>query len=168
MSSSEGNIEKTKVFTSKELDKATDNFNKDRVLGQGEKPISSERAEEGKSLATYFIISMEESQLFEIIDPRVAKEAKHEELIMVAKLAYRCLSLSGKKRPTMKEIAMELERISSLQKDSSVQNNQDEIDCVHHVDITYPSDATSTSTVSVFDSGIELIETQPLIYAKRK
>ncbi|OMO73908.1 hypothetical protein COLO4_26792 [Corchorus olitorius] len=134
----------------------------------GEKPISSERAEEGRSLATYFIISMDESHLFEIVDPRVAKEAKHEELIMVAKLAYRCLSLSGKKRPTMKEIAMELERISSLQKDSSVQHNQEKMnDCVH-VDTTYPLDATSTSTCSIFDSEIELIETDPLIYAKTK
>ncbi|OMO73912.1 hypothetical protein COLO4_26796 [Corchorus olitorius] len=110
---------------------------------QGEKPVSSERAE-GRSLATYFNISMEGNQLFEIVDPRVAKEAKHEELIMVAKLAYRCLCLSGKKRPTMKETAMELERISSLQKDSSVQHNQEEIDFVHHVDITYPWHATTT------------------------
>ncbi|KAK3012109.1 hypothetical protein RJ639_010582 [Escallonia herrerae] len=34
-SGEEGNIEKTKVFTSKALEKATDNFNQNRVLGQG-------------------------------------------------------------------------------------------------------------------------------------
>ncbi|XAR65530.1 Non-specific serine/threonine protein kinase [Bertholletia excelsa] len=35
LSSSNGNVEKTKVFTSKELEKATDNYNKDRTLGKG-------------------------------------------------------------------------------------------------------------------------------------
>ncbi|KAK3016560.1 hypothetical protein RJ639_005821, partial [Escallonia herrerae] len=34
-SGEEGNVEKTKLFTSKELDKATDHYNEDRSLGQG-------------------------------------------------------------------------------------------------------------------------------------
>ncbi|KAK4762127.1 hypothetical protein SAY87_030011 [Trapa incisa] len=35
LSSPEGNVEKGKLFNSKELDKATDHFNDDRVLGKG-------------------------------------------------------------------------------------------------------------------------------------
>ncbi|KAJ4718213.1 putative Kinase [Melia azedarach] len=35
LSSTNGNIDKTKVFTSKELEMATDNFNINRILGQG-------------------------------------------------------------------------------------------------------------------------------------
>lgn len=35
MSSSEGMIEKTRVFTADELEKATDQFNANRVLGHG-------------------------------------------------------------------------------------------------------------------------------------
>ncbi|XP_031255481.1 putative wall-associated receptor kinase-like 11 [Pistacia vera] len=35
LSSNEGNIEKTRLFTSKELVKATDNYNANRILGQG-------------------------------------------------------------------------------------------------------------------------------------
>ncbi|KAK9175365.1 hypothetical protein WN944_027371 [Citrus x changshan-huyou] len=35
LSSNEGNIEKTKLFTSKDLEKATDNYNVSRILGQG-------------------------------------------------------------------------------------------------------------------------------------
>ncbi|KAM0053282.1 putative non-specific serine/threonine protein kinase [Helianthus debilis subsp. tardiflorus] len=31
----DGNVEKTKLFTSKELEKATDHFNENRILGQG-------------------------------------------------------------------------------------------------------------------------------------
>ena len=35
LSSGEANVEKTKLFNSKELERATDRFNVDRVLGQG-------------------------------------------------------------------------------------------------------------------------------------
>ncbi|KAK1400897.1 wall-associated receptor kinase-like 2 [Heracleum sosnowskyi] len=35
VSSSEGNVDTTKLFTSKELEMATDHYNKDRILGQG-------------------------------------------------------------------------------------------------------------------------------------
>ncbi|KAL8240219.1 hypothetical protein R6Q59_013574 [Mikania micrantha] len=34
-SGDDGNIDKTKLFTSKDLEKATDHFNKNRILGQG-------------------------------------------------------------------------------------------------------------------------------------
>ncbi|KAK6254574.1 hypothetical protein SCA6_015879 [Theobroma cacao] len=133
-----------------------------------EKPISFERAEEGRSLATHFILSMEENQLFDIVDARVTKQAKDGEVVMVATLAYRCLSLSGRKRPTMKEAAMELERILSLQKDSNVQHDQEEIDCVK-IDVTYPWDGASTSTGSVCDSGNAFSrESEPLISSKTK
>ncbi|PKI33859.1 hypothetical protein CRG98_045754 [Punica granatum] len=80
-------------------------------LVTGQKPISSLRAQEGRSLATYFIISMEEDRLFDILDPQVLNEGKKDEIITVAHLAMRCLNLNGRKRPTMKEVAMELEAI---------------------------------------------------------
>lgn len=35
LSSNEGNIDQIKLFTSKELEKATDNYNANRILGQG-------------------------------------------------------------------------------------------------------------------------------------
>ena len=35
LSSSEGNVDKTKLFTSKELEKAIDRYNENRVIGQG-------------------------------------------------------------------------------------------------------------------------------------
>ena len=63
----------------------------------GENVISSIRTQENKSLATYFIHSMEENNLFDIIDARVMKDAKQEEVIVTANLAKMCLNLNGKK-----------------------------------------------------------------------
>ncbi|KAH6771530.1 hypothetical protein C2S52_016333 [Perilla frutescens var. hirtella] len=94
----------------------------------GEKAISSIRAEVGKSLATHFLHSMEEDQLFDILDPRVLEDGKREEIMGVARLARRCLHLNGKRRPTMKEVTIELEGIQmvKLKEEESInKQNQD-------------------------------------------
>ncbi|KAH6765312.1 hypothetical protein C2S51_016561 [Perilla frutescens var. frutescens] len=94
----------------------------------GEKAISSIRAEVGKSLATHFLHSMEEDKLFDILDARVLEEGKREEIMGVAQLARRCLHLNGKRRPTMKEVAIELEGIQmvKLKEEESINKlNQD-------------------------------------------
>ncbi|KAL3746909.1 hypothetical protein ACJRO7_015790 [Eucalyptus globulus] len=92
----------------------------------GQKPISSLREQEGRSLATYFIISMEENQLFDIVDAQVLKEDKKEEIALVANLAKRCLNLNGRNRPTMKEVAMELEGMRKLPNPLGIQQNQED------------------------------------------
>ncbi|XVF17783.1 hypothetical protein REPUB_Repub10bG0153400 [Reevesia pubescens] len=92
----------------------------------GQSPVSFARTGEDRGLAAYFVASMEENQLFDILDFRIMKNFFAEGIIDVAKLAKKCLSLSGKNRPTMKEVAMELERIQRLQKNS----NGEEIECV--------------------------------------
>ncbi|XP_039169715.1 wall-associated receptor kinase-like 1 [Eucalyptus grandis] len=81
----------------------------------GEKPISQSRAEEGRSLAMYFIISMEENCLFDVLDKEVLDQGKKEEIVIVSNLAKRCLNLNRRYRPTMKEVAMELEQVRSLE-----------------------------------------------------
>ncbi|KAG6626120.1 hypothetical protein CIPAW_15G025200 [Carya illinoinensis] len=96
-------------------------FTEKSDLLTGEKAISLTRTPEAKSLATYFICSMEENNLFDILDRRVLKEAIKEELITVANIAKRCLNLDGKKRPTMKEVSMELEAVKISQKASSLE-----------------------------------------------
>ncbi|KAK8973424.1 hypothetical protein V6N11_054843 [Hibiscus sabdariffa] len=94
----------------------------------GEKPVSFEREENRRSLTSYFIDSVEENRVLDIVDARVMKQAKPEELMMLAKLAYQCLSLSGKMRPTMKEVSIQLDQIVAMQKDSNVdRNNQVEV-----------------------------------------
>ncbi|GFS40802.1 wall-associated kinase family protein [Actinidia rufa] len=76
----------------------------------GEKPILPPRLEECRSLASHFILSMEENRLFDILDSRVRKEGGKEEILAVANLANRCLDLNGKKRPTMREIVIALDQ----------------------------------------------------------
>ncbi|KDO65456.1 hypothetical protein CISIN_1g0053552mg, partial [Citrus sinensis] len=96
----------------------------------GQKPIRSTDSEEDKSLVGYFLEAMKENRLFEVLDARVLKEAKEEEIITVAMLAKRCLNMIGKKRPTMKEAAFELGGIRASIGDSIMQHNCDDIDFV--------------------------------------
>ncbi|KAJ9169741.1 hypothetical protein P3X46_017898 [Hevea brasiliensis] len=81
----------------------------------GEKPISSARSEDERNLVAHFISSTKEDRLLEILDPRVAKEGRKEDVHAIAKLAVRCLRLNGKKRPTMREVAMELDGLRKSQ-----------------------------------------------------
>ncbi|XP_041003895.1 putative wall-associated receptor kinase-like 13 [Juglans microcarpa x Juglans regia] len=95
-----------------------------------EKPISSTRTSKTKGLAIYFITSMEENNLFGILDNQILKEAKKEEIIVVANLVKRCLSMKGKNRPSMKEVAMELELVQMLRKDFIRVQNYEEAEIV--------------------------------------
>ncbi|XP_004306021.1 PREDICTED: wall-associated receptor kinase-like 10-like [Fragaria vesca subsp. vesca] len=125
----------------------------------GQKPVSVTRSQEGRqdgrSLATYFMVSMEENSLFDILDAEVMKGGKKEEIMAVANLAKRCLNMKGKKRPTMKDIAVELEGIIMSSKSS---------DDVQHIargeylrtEFVEAWDVISTSTGSHLDTGSSL------------
>ncbi|KAK2972070.1 hypothetical protein RJ640_010233 [Escallonia rubra] len=94
----------------------------------GKKPLCMERTLEERNLATYFIMSMKEKKLFQIIEPRVVREGTLEQLQAIAELVRRCLNLSGEERPTMKEVAMELEGLKKFTKHpwANQQHNHEE------------------------------------------
>ncbi|XP_047968087.1 wall-associated receptor kinase-like 1 [Salvia hispanica] len=101
-------------FQSSHLTEKSDVYSFGVVLVElltGEKAVSAVRVEEGRGLATHFLHSMEQDQLFNIVDARVLKEGKKEEIEAMAEIAKRCLHLNGKGRPTMKEVAHHLEGI---------------------------------------------------------
>ncbi|XP_058003983.1 wall-associated receptor kinase-like 2 [Hevea brasiliensis] len=112
----------------------------------GREPIYSEKSEELISLATSFIQMMENNKIFEIIDPRIIEQLSiKEEIMVVANLAKRCLNINGKKRPTMRQVTMELEAIWFSNEDACVEENKEENELALH-DIS----AASTSTCLSF------------------
>lgn len=77
----------------------------------GELPVSFERSESQRNLSSYFVASLREKRLFRILEGRVLREGKREQLIAAAELARRCLKLKGEDRPRMREVVSELERL---------------------------------------------------------
>ncbi|GMP30721.1 hypothetical protein CsSME_00005254 [Camellia sinensis var. sinensis] len=118
----------------------------------GQKPISSTRSQENRSLVTHFMESMEENCLLEILDPRILKDGRREEMIAVAHLAKRCLNLNGKKRPTMKDVIVELEGIRMSQGSSTIHQHYEEVE-YNTTDLTRALDVASTTTGTFLDSG---------------
>ncbi|KAF8007157.1 hypothetical protein BT93_K1225 [Corymbia citriodora subsp. variegata] len=112
----------------------------------GQMPISLLRKEEERSLANYFVISMERNCLFDIADARIMEEGKKEEIVAVANLARRCLSLIGRNRPTMKEVATELEGLRKLRSSSSFQQNQEKIKAAESHDYRFASGKSFVDT----------------------
>ncbi|KAM1422473.1 hypothetical protein ACFX2I_004601 [Malus domestica] len=113
----------------------------------GQKPISFSRSQEqGRSLATYFIISMQEDRLFDILDAQVVKGGSKADIAIVANLARRCLYISGRKRPTMREVTAELEGVQMAGKATSHGGkNYEEVEYVRTESVE-PWDVISSST----------------------
>nr|XP_007161410.1 hypothetical protein PHAVU_001G066400g [Phaseolus vulgaris]ESW33404.1 hypothetical protein PHAVU_001G066400g [Phaseolus vulgaris] len=82
----------------------------------GEKPFCFNRAEEKRSLTVHFLCSLKEDRLFDVLQVGILDEENKQELMEVAILAARCLRLTGEERPSMKEVAMELEGIKLTEK----------------------------------------------------
>ncbi|KAL1187768.1 Wall-associated receptor kinase-like 9 [Cardamine amara subsp. amara] len=96
----------------------------------GEKSISFLRSQENRTLATYFIMAMKENKLFDIIDSRIRDDCMLNQVIATAKVARKCLNLKGRKRPSMREVSMELDNISlssgDMQSHEHVTENEEE------------------------------------------
>ncbi|EEF47413.1 conserved hypothetical protein [Ricinus communis] len=87
-------------------------------LFTGEKPISSTRAEDERNLVAHFISMAKENRLLDLLDARVAKEARREDVYSIAKLVIKCVRSNGKNRPSIREVAMELDGIMKSHQES--------------------------------------------------
>jgi len=119
-----------------------------------------------QSLATHFILLMEENKIFDILDERLMGQDREEEVIAVANLARRCLNLNGRKRPTMREVAIELEQIRlskgalhAQQSSKELENIWDEVPNVWEI-----AGPTTSVTIGDFRNGTApSLDVQPLI-----
>jgi hypothetical protein len=76
---------------------------------------------------------------------------------VVANLVKRCMDLNGKKRPTMKEVAMELEAVQMLQKAPNLEQNYEELEYVQ-AEMHKPWNVVASSTIST-----SFVDSQPLL-----
>ncbi|KAM3360122.1 wall-associated receptor kinase 2 [Capsicum galapagoense] len=115
-------------FRTSQLTEKSDVYSFGVVLAElltGMKPISRDRDNEGKNLAEYFVLSTRKNQLFQILDRRVVREGSLEQLQKAGDLVKSCLRLHGEDRPTMKEVAMELESLRKFTKNNPWANGNE-------------------------------------------
>ncbi|TVU05274.1 hypothetical protein EJB05_48432, partial [Eragrostis curvula] len=115
------NISERMIITLRELEKATNNFDRKLVVGGGghgivfkelltrKKPFAYQ-SEDGDGLITHFMKLLNKGKLIDIIDPQVMEE-QDGSVEEVAIIAAMCTKLKGEDRPTMREVEMSLENI---------------------------------------------------------
>ncbi|EFH61885.1 hypothetical protein ARALYDRAFT_898987 [Arabidopsis lyrata subsp. lyrata] len=106
----------------------------------GEKTVT----QQNRCLARDFALAVKESRLVEVIDVKLKDNHNIEQVTAVASLARRCVSPRGPKRPTMREVSVELERIRSLQLGAQPMVDSDEENEVLQFDINWDSSASTS------------------------
>ncbi|KAG8369724.1 hypothetical protein BUALT_Bualt14G0043600 [Buddleja alternifolia] len=124
--------------------------------------IPSTNAEDDKSLVSRFLSSMKENNLESILDSQVSSQGQKDEALIVAKIAKRCLHLNGKKRPNMKEVAMELEGVRMAQMGSAAQAKSEDED--YSSPMILSTDNNEYSWTNTFDFGTSTINSSSDVY----
>ena len=128
----------------------------------GQRPISLDKTEEERGLATRFLSCMEEECMDTILDPQVREQGRKEEVILVAKLAQRCLHSKGRMRPTMKEVATELESFRMSDMSSGINVESEDVRSFEDMSAMI-SDTEYTWTNSYKSAFTSSSDTHPLV-----
>ncbi|XAR62866.1 Non-specific protein-tyrosine kinase [Bertholletia excelsa] len=117
--------------------------------------ISLARPLEHKYLASYFISTMNEDRLLEIVDEQVMKDVKIDQIREYALLAKRCIRVAGEERPEMKEVATELQGLRRMEKHPWLNDNKSSEDKHHLLGGSRPNihDSMTNHLLLPFDDG---------------
>ncbi|XP_020225382.2 putative wall-associated receptor kinase-like 16 [Cajanus cajan] len=122
----------------------------------GENPHSFGKLEEKKTLANHFLSCFKGDCLFDVLQVGIVNEENKKEVMDVAILAANCLRLNGEERPSMKEVAMELERIRLKEKHPWINTDQNLEETQHLLhetsSNTYEPSNSSNHQYSGYDS----------------
>ncbi|PUZ76626.1 hypothetical protein GQ55_1G305900 [Panicum hallii var. hallii] len=91
------------------------------------KALNLEELEEEKYLSSQFLLVLGEGRLGEILDEQVKGEHGLELLEQVAELAKQCLEMASDRRPSMRQVAEELARLSRMAQHPWGRQNSEEI-----------------------------------------
>ncbi|KAK4391245.1 Wall-associated receptor kinase [Sesamum angolense] len=134
----------------------------------GRKAITFDKPEEEKNLANFFLSVLKQERLFEVLDGNILSDDRNirEQIIEVARLAQGCLNVKGEERPSMKEVAMELEGLRHGGKHSWAQteSNAEEMGSLPGVGgdiMAFPS------TVMVIAQVLDLIASGMVLFHQR-
>ncbi|KAL3634712.1 hypothetical protein CASFOL_021766 [Castilleja foliolosa] len=116
----------------------------------GRKALSYDTLEGQKSLAQIFLSAMKQNQLFQVLDDNVAREGYKERVMKVAELAKNCLNVKGDDRPSMKEVAIELDSLRVGVEHSWVQSENNAENTKFMLD-----DGITNSSASGFSIGFD-------------
>ncbi|KAM3681862.1 hypothetical protein ACJW31_12G030600 [Castanea mollissima] len=106
-------------FHTSQLTEKSDVYSFGVVLAElltGKMALSFDRPEIDRNLAMYFVSAVKDDRLVQILEDSIVNEGNIEELKEVAILAKRCLKVTSEDRPSMKEVAMELEGFVIMEK----------------------------------------------------
>ncbi|KAF6155068.1 hypothetical protein GIB67_035815 [Kingdonia uniflora] len=143
-----------KYFHTSQLTQKSDVYSFGVVLVElltEERPLSFERSQDDINLAAYFTVSLKENCLFQLVKPQIINEGKSEQIIAYSKLAKRCHNLKGEERPTMKEVAMELEGLRKFEKHPwALHRNEESISLLSEPEKIYSIELSSNTDTVAF------------------
>ncbi|KAF3965363.1 hypothetical protein CMV_010444 [Castanea mollissima] len=82
----------------------------------GRMALSFNMPESDRNLAKYFVSAIKDDRLLQILEDNIVNEGNIKLLKEVANIAKRCLNVRGEDRPSMKEVAMELDGLVIMEK----------------------------------------------------
>uniref|UniRef100_A0A0D9VVR9 Protein kinase domain-containing protein n=1 Tax=Leersia perrieri TaxID=77586 RepID=A0A0D9VVR9_9ORYZ len=78
------------------------------------KALNLQALEDEKNLSSHFLLALSENRLEGILDSQIQSEQSIELIEQVADLVKQCLEMTSEKRPSMRQIAEELDRLRKL------------------------------------------------------